>query len=75
MATTMHPSQANTKVIQIDNPPIKGSVPHVNLNEFEPLEADFSIGKSQCTHVNGVPTFQSPSRSNLLNRNEFLPVT
>jgi hypothetical protein len=71
----MYPSQPNTTLIQIDNPPNKGSVPQVNTNEFAPLEADFSIGKSRCTHVNGVPTFQQPGRSNLLNRNEFLLVT
>ena len=40
----------------------------------EPLEIDFSIGTTDCTHVNGIPTNKLPRRSELLNRTEFLPI-
>ena len=43
---------------------------------MQPLDVDFSIGGTDCTHVDGIPTMrqQSSCRSGLLNRPDFLPI-
>lgn len=41
---------------------------------MDPLEVDFSIGTTDCTHVNGIPTAKLPRRSELLNKPEYLPI-
>ena len=44
-------------------------------SRLQPLDIDFSIGMTDCTHVDGIPTLrQHSTRSALLNRPEFLPI-
>ena len=42
--------------------------------EIKPLDVDFSIGMTGCTHVNGIPTGKLSRRSSLLNKSDFTPI-